>query len=248
MQIVNANGTVLGSVRLTGEDIAGLSRGMADELRIAARVDALRAQARANMSGLNGGAPSGPVGPSGPAGGNGAPTGPTGPAPAAPRPDGPAPRGGRFKRWHWLLIGFMVLGTIGAIADDSDKGSTSAPTVAETRVPLANVGSPRAQPLDNGDIIIGSTAVDNVLRSGSPLRNRFTAILAEQGASGLTGKSLDSNVNQAISFCQRYADGDPAAARQAQVATRTIPGAAHEMGAQQRAVILGALSAVCPAL
>ena len=245
MQIVNANGTVLGSVRLTGEDIAGLSRGMVDELRIAARVDALRAQARANMSGLNGGAPSGPVGPTGSIGGNGTPTGPTGPA---PRPDGPTPRTPRFKRWQIAVMILVGLGTIGAIADDGDKGSTSAPTVAETRVPLANAGSPRAIVLDNGDVVIGSTAVDNVLRSGSPLRNRFTAVLAEHGASGLTGKSLDSNVNQAISFCQRYADGDPAAARQAQVATRTIPGAAHEMGTQQRAVILGGLSAVCPAL
>lgn len=145
-----------------------------------------------------------------------------------------------------ILVG---LGTIGAIADDGDdKGSTSTPTVAETRVPLANAGSPRAQALDNGDIVIGSTAVDNVRRSGSPLRNRFTAVLAEHGASGLSGKALDANVSQAISFCQRYADGDQAAARQAQVATRTIPGAAHEMGTQQRAVILGGLSAVCPAL
>lgn len=241
MDILNANGTVLGSVRLTGEDIAGLSRGMVDQLD--QRVDALCAQARMNMA----------RGVSSPAGGgSGAPTGPTGPRTEAPRPrrddDDDRPRRRPLKRWHWLLIGFMVLGTIGAIADDSDKGSTSAPMVAETRVPLANVGSPRAQALDNGDVVIGSTAVDNVLRSGSPLRNRFTAILAEQGASGLTGKSLDSNVNQAISFCQRYADGDAAAARQAQVATRTIPGAAHEMGAQQRAVILGALSAVCPAL
>ena len=243
MQIVNANGTVLGSVRLTGEDIAGLSRGMVDQLD--QRVDELRAQARMNMA-------RGVSGPGGPGGGNGAPTGPTGPRTDVPRPrrddDDDRPHRRPMKRWHWLLIGFMVLGTIGAIADDSDKGSTSAPTVAETRVPLANVGSPRAQVLRNGDVVIGSTAVDNVLRSGSPLRNRFTAILAEQGASGLTGKSLDANIMQGIAFCQRYADGDPAAARQAQVATRTIPGAAHEMGTQQRAVTLGALSALCPAL
>lgn len=241
MEIVNANGTVLGSVRLTTEDIAGLSRGFMSQMD--ARVDALRAQARANMSGLSGGAPTGPVGP----------TVPTGLAPAAPRPSGDGdrpPRGDRrMTWWKWVIVALVGFGIIGAITDEKEPAAPAAPvTVTDARVPLANTGGPRAQVLANGDVVIGSTAVDNVLKTGSPLRNRFTAILAEQGASGLSGKALDSNVNQAISFCQRYADGDPAAARQAQVATRTIPGADREMGAQQRAVILGALSAVCPAL
>ncbi|AET09913.1 membrane protein [Gordonia phage GRU1] len=228
MRITTPDGRILGHVTLTGDDVATLAAGVADTVDDRAR-RLIADTRRAAIASAGGWTP-----------------GPRQHTTPLEIPDRP-----RRRRpwWLYLVVALVVVGVLVAIADGDETAPTSAPSAGMTTIAPQPINAPRAMPGPDGSIVIGSTAVDNVYREGSPLRKRFAASLISDGVAGTVGTELDANVRAGISFCHAMARGDLHAVRQMAVVTGTAAGAeSYGIGKQQRAIVTGALAALCPAL
>ncbi|QAY17432.1 hypothetical protein SEA_IDYN_84 [Gordonia phage IDyn] len=165
--------------------------------------------------------------------------------------DGAAPSR-RRRWWPWVAGVLLALALIGAIADGDDDAPAPAADVVPIGAPTVSpqpIDVPRTVPADDGSIMVGGVVVDNVFDDGSPLRERFAGVLTAYGVSGTTGRSLDANLSDGVTFCQNLAIGDALAQRHAAVVTGTADrSAAYGIGKQRRAIVTAALSTLCPAL
>ncbi|ATS93165.1 hypothetical protein SEA_PATIO_84 [Gordonia phage Patio] len=221
MRITTPDGRVLGHVTITADDMATVADTL--EARTRRLIDDTR---RAAITTAGGWTP-----------GPGRPTTET--------PDRDRPR--RRRPWWVYVVGVLVvLGVFGAIVDDDDDTPPSTPAAVQTIAPQP-INAPRGMPGPDGSIVVGSVAVDNVYREGSPLRERFAAIMVDHNVTGTTGRELDSNISAGVSYCHALARGELSATREADAVSGTAADGV-EIGTQRRAIVVGALSALCPAL
>ncbi|QDF19189.1 membrane protein [Gordonia Phage Lollipop1437] len=220
MRITTPDGRVLGHVTLTADDMATVADTL--EARTRRLIDDTRRAAIATAGGWT-----------------------PGPRPTTETPDRDRPR--RRRPWWLYVVGVLVvLGVFGAMVDDDDDTPPSTPAAVQTIAPQP-INAPRAMPGPDGSIVVGSVAVDNVYREGSPLRERFAAIMVDHNVTGTKGRELDANVSAGVSYCHALARGELAAVREADAVSGTAADGV-EIGTQRRAIVVGALSALCPAL
>ncbi|QFP97769.1 membrane protein [Gordonia phage NadineRae] len=228
MNVTTPDGRVIGRVDLTPTDVAALAHGVGATIDARTRelIDAQRAaiadRARPSVDPVDGDT------------------------------DGAAPSR-RRRWWPWVAGVLLALALIGAVTDGRDDdapapAAETAPIGAPTVSPQP-IDAPRTVPADDGSIMVGGVVVDNVFDDGSPLRSRFAGVLTAYGVSGTTGRSLDANIADGVTFCQNLAIGDTLAQRHTAVVTGTADrSAAYGIGKQRRAIVTAALSTLCPAL
>ncbi|QRI45324.1 hypothetical protein SEA_ENNEA_90 [Gordonia phage Ennea] len=223
MRITTPDGRVLGHVTLTADDMATVADTL--EARTRRLIDDTRRAAIATAGGWTPG---------------------PGPSGDTETPNRDRPR--RRRPWWVYVVGVLVvLGVFGAIVDDDDNATAPSTPASVATIAPQPINAPRAMPGPDGSIVVGSVAVDNVYREGSPLRERFAAIMVDHNVTGTTGRELDANVSAGVSYCHALARGELSATREADAVSGTAADGV-EIGTQRRAIVVGALSALCPAL
>ncbi|AKJ72419.1 membrane protein [Gordonia phage GTE8] len=229
MNISTPDGRVIGRVSLTGDDVTAVAHAIGADLET--RTRALIADARRAAITTGGGWTPGPT------------------SSDDDRPSSGSVEGPRRRRWWpWIVGVFAGLALLGMIADTDETPAADTPAVVAPTPAPQPLDAARAVPSADGSVMVGSVVVDNVYEPSSPLRKRFAGVIVSYGATGTHGSELDANLRDGVAFCRDLAAGRTMAQRHASIVTGVPADGYGDLGTQRRAVVVAALSTLCPAL